>query len=180
MYRFQFVRSVSIAMIAVVAAGCASRYRLELFLTAEESRRKIKVEGTEYIANALIDPTSDEKTAAGPGNCIVLILGARGERGKTPQYSAISYDEYLLYRVYLQLPVEPKPSTIPLSGNAFVQLIGRYDQPVEAKLFLPDYGTLVVDSISSHHLFGTIDGRFKNSRGEPLTVDGKFKVRVAR
>ncbi len=180
MCRQSFVRSFSIAFLMVTLVGCASRYRLEMFLTADETRRKMKVEGTEYIANALINPTADEKTSAGPGNCIMLILGTRGERGKTPQYSAISYDEYLLYRLYLQLPAEPKPSAIPLIGNSFVQLIGRYDQPAEAKLFLPEFGTLVIDSVTSKHLYGTIDGRFNNTQGEPLAVDGKFKVKVAK
>lgn len=160
--------------------GCASRYRLDLYMTADESRRKMKLEGSEYSSGGVINYSGESALQPGPGNCITLTLATRGQRNKPPAYAALWYDEYLVYRVYLQLPPSVAPATIPLVGNSLVYLAGRYDQPAATKRFLPTGGTLVVDSVTSHQLFGTIDGAFANSVNQVVTVDGKFKVRIAK
>jgi hypothetical protein len=147
-------------------------------MTADESRRKMKLEGTEYSTGGMINFTGETILQPGPGNCITLTLATRGKRNTAPAYAALWYDEYLVYRVYLQLPPTVTPATIPLTGNSLVYLVGRYDQPSESKRYLPTGGTFVVDSLTAHQLYGTIEGQFANPANQSVAVDGKFKVRI--
>lgn len=159
---------------------CTSRYRLDLYMTADESRRKMKLEGSEFSSGAAINPAGESILQPGPADCITLTLATRGQRNEAPPYSALWYDEYLIFKVYLQLPPSVKPATIPLAGNSLVYLAGRYDQPADTKRYLPTEGTLVVDSVTTHYLFGTINGAFINPKSQVVSVDGRFKVRVSR
>jgi hypothetical protein len=59
-------------------------------------------------------------------------------------------------------------------------MLGRYLMPPDEKVFLPDSGTLVVDSLARNHLYGTIDGWFVNKKGVPLMFDGQFRARIKR
>jgi hypothetical protein len=162
-------------------AGCTSRYRLDLYITEQASRRKVDVQETQYLrGSVLADPTAQNKILPGPGNAIVITFSTRGQRESRPEYSVLTYDEQLTYRVYLQLLERPQPSTVPLRGNSFAQLLGSYEQQPEEKIYLPDSGTFVIDSVTTKRLFGAIHGDFVNSRGTPITLDGKFSVKIAK
>lgn len=164
---------------AILLFGCASRYRLDLHMTGEGHRKKVKVEKTEFIpGTALNDPYADEKIVAGSTSTAILTTGTRWERSEDFRAFMLGFDEYLKCRLYLQLPYPPTASTIDLPGNSFVHLLGRYDLPAESKIFLPVSGSVIVDSATSKSLFGTIDGRYENSSGAPLEFDGRFKVKI--
>jgi hypothetical protein len=171
-------RFVLPALLAALAIGCTSRYRLNLYLVQDESRRKVKVESTQYITDAILgSPYERDRVVRGRGNCIVLTTGSRGEEVKTTSTDIIAWDRYVRFEVYLQLPPKPAPGTIPLKNNSFVHLLGRYEKPTEEKVFLAQSGNLVIDSLSHEHLFGTIDGQFENAKDETVGFQGRFKVK---
>lgn len=170
-----------LAMLLLLLAGCTSRYRLNLYLIQGETRSKVKVEKTEFITEAVLgDPMARDKLIPGDGNCLILITGSRGRTLDTEAQDLISYDRYTRYRVFLQLPPTVKAGSISLPDNSFVQMLGRYEVAAEDKMYFPADGTLVVDSLSGKKLFGTLDGRFENRRGETIAFSGKFKIKVSR
>jgi hypothetical protein len=171
---------ISVPLLLAIVT-CTSRYRLNLFLVRGEETSKVKVEKTEYVMEGVLNtPLAQEKIVKGPGNCIVLITGTRGETVRTDVSTLVGYDTYLRYKVFLQLPSRPDKATLPLENSSFVQLLGQYDIPLEEKMYLAREGSLVVDSISDKHLFGTIDGNYENNLGEPISFRGRFRVKISR
>ncbi len=170
---------LAVTAIALAAASCSSRYRLELFMTAEETRSKVDVDQTDYFKSTVIaDPKAENKLTTGPGDVVVLTINARDVHQANELYSVLKYNELITARVYLQFLDKPKLGSLPLPGNSFVHLLGEYDKLPEDKLFLADSGTVVVDSITSRQLFGTLHGQYKNPKGTPLLFDGRFKVKI--
>ncbi len=160
--------------------GCSSRYRLEMFMNAGGEDKKVKVEQTEFMENTVLNqPFAELKTVRGSGNCLVITISTRGEKLPVDRYRTLmfEYDEYVKKRIYIQLPPEIKPETIDLPGNSFIHLLGRYEQSPETKIFIPQSGTLVVDSLAKNVLYGTVTGHFENSGKMPLAVNGRFKVK---
>ncbi len=165
---------------AVLLFGCSSRYRLDLYMMSEGNKKKVKVEKAEFISgSALNDPYAKVKIVDGSASTAIITTGTRWERSENHRAFMLGFDEYLKCRIYLQLPYQPTVDTIVLAGNSFVQLLGRYELPLESKIFLPASGTFVVDSVTSQNLFGAIQGRYENRSGAPLEFDGRFKVKIA-
>ncbi len=167
--------------LVILLAGCTSRYRLSLYLLQGETKDQVKVEKTEYAVGAVLaEPTAREKIIPGAGNCLILITGSRGRTLDTQAEDLISFDRYVRYRVFLQLPPVVGPGTVALPGNSFVQMMGRYERSAEDKMYLPRDGSLSVDSLSGKRLFGTLDGRFENRQGESIAFQGQFKAKISR
>lgn len=163
----------------IVLASCLSRYRLTLFLDIDNQQRKAKVEKTEYVINThLANPYAENKLVAGAEAVVILTTGATGLKSQKPTANLFGFDEYLSCRLYLQLPRPPTPSKIDLVGNSLVHLLGRYDLSRESKIFLPESGAWLIDSVTSKHLYGTIDGQFANSEGTKVGYNGRFKVKI--
>ena len=164
---------------SVLLFGCASRYRLDLYMTSEGARKKVKVEKAELLAgSALNDPYARQKTIDGLATTVIITTGARWQQSEDRRVFMLGFDEYLRCRIYIQLPQTPVADTIDLQGNSFVHLLGRYDLPTESKIFLPVLGTFVVDSVTSKNLFGAIHGQYENKSGALLGFDGQFKVKI--
>jgi hypothetical protein len=171
---------IALFLVFTIIIGCASRIRLDLFMDTNGKQQKVKVELTQFVSKSvLLDPKSDEKLRVGDGNCVIITTGTRGKpQEKISVYDVLQYDEYIKCRLYLQLPSNLVPGSQPLEGRSFVQILGRYDKPVETKLFLPKSGSVIVDSVANDRLFGTINGKFANAEGSPLNFNGKFKVKI--
>ncbi|MFH1373634.1 MAG: hypothetical protein ABII79_07560 [bacterium] len=171
-------RFVCLLCTLTLLIGCASRYRLDLYLTSEGYRKKIKVEEASFLYDtALNDPYARRKTIPGEAATVVVTTGTRWQQPDDKRVFALGFDEYLRCRLYLQLPPMPVAGTVELPGNSFVHLLGRFDVATESKIFLPESGAFVVDSITSKHLFGTIHGLYQNDSGAPIQFDGQLKIR---
>ncbi|MBN1211460.1 MAG: hypothetical protein JXA92_02690 [candidate division Zixibacteria bacterium] len=148
-----------------------------------EERKKVRVEQTEFLENTTLNqPFADIKVLKGTGHCLIVTISTRGEKLPTDRFRTLmfEYDEYLTQKIYIQLPTALEAQKISLSGNSFIHLLGRYDQPPETKIFVPQSGSLVIDSLVKNTLYGTIDGRYENSEKLAVAVDGKFKVKMNR
>ncbi|RKX26034.1 MAG: hypothetical protein DRP45_04540 [Candidatus Zixiibacteriota bacterium] len=180
MKRIHAVVSVVVVLLFTMAA-CTSRYRLDLFVEHGEFKKRIKVEKTKYMnGGVLSSPWADRKIVNGPGNCVVLITGARGHRIKSASYDLMEYDRYIKYKIFLQMPSRLAPGVLPLKNNSFVQLMGQFELEPEKKMFIAQEGTLTIDSLAGKRLFGTIDGMFANKQGESVLLEGQFKVKFAK
>jgi hypothetical protein len=171
-----------ILFMVAIGTACISRYRTDLYMVTESGQDKIKVEQTEYVVGAVInDPYAEQKIVQGDGNCIILHTGTRGEglKSNLTETLFLSYDEYLRTLIYIQLPPEPQPGVVDLDDRSFVQILGRYEQPTETKIFLPSNGELTIDSIADQKMFCALDGEFRNNSGDSLTYRGKFKIKIA-
>ena len=107
-----------------------------------------------------------------------LLLGARGKTLEG-DFLGLDFDDYVRYRLFVELPPILEPTTVRLSGKSFVHLLGHYEIPAESKLFFPVSGTLVIDSLAHGKMFATIDGRYENTEKVPLRINGRFKTKVA-
>jgi hypothetical protein len=121
---------------------------------------------------------SPEKVQPGDGNTLILITGSRGSAIGTKAEDLVTFDRYIRYRLFVQLPLVVKPIRVELEGHSFVQLLGHYDRPAEDKMYLPRRGTLQVDSLADERLFGTLTGDFENRLGETVGFEGQFKARI--
>lgn len=163
--------------VALLSAACASRYRLDLYLTLAESRHRISVESTQYVMDAVIgNPYADDKVEVGPGNVAVVTIGTRGMRVEGHRWKALGFDEYFRCQVYLQVPPMPGPDSSVLVDRSLVHILGRYELPIDERVFLPREGYYIVDSVTDHSIFFTIDGTFGNKTGSQIELDGRFKV----
>ncbi len=183
---FRFFQKRSHALLIALSAvlllsGCTSRYRLTLVMTVEEQNGKVKIDQSEYLPDTdLGDPYADDKLVNGSGSVLITTTGTRMIRSRQAGNSIIGFDEYLVCRLYLQLPQPPQAETIDLAGNSFLQMMGRFERPLETKIFLPIEGQYVIDSVTSRHLFVTINGRFENKDKAPIILDGRFKAKFSR
>jgi hypothetical protein len=163
----------------MMLSTCTSRYKMELFQTADEIRHKIKVESTKYIPGRILgDPNSVEKFVVGNGNTMVLTTGTRGTTREAEPYAVFRFDEYLRSDIYFQLGEPILIDTLRLVDNSYLWIKGRYDQPASSRLFMPDSGYLSIDSILSGRLYATLRGTYRNAENVPLSFDGQFRVKI--
>ena len=174
---------ITVLLITAAFIGCVSRYSMSLYMVANDEQKKVKIDGTEYVTKVNIDdPFAANKLVPGNGNCIILRTGTRGAQYKTDMTESffLGYDEYLRTLVYLEVPGEPVADSIALTDkNSFVQVLGRYEQSEEEKIFLPQSGSLVIDSIAGNRMYCTLDGKYANREGTPLNYVGQFKIKIA-
>jgi hypothetical protein len=176
--RVVWLGRLSVMGLLLLLLGCTSRYRLDLYLIRGENRKKVKVESTQFIREAVLgNPYSRDKVVNGKGNCVVLTTGTRGERVGGEASDFISWDRYLRYDIYLQLPLDRPSGSIPLKNNAFLSLLGQFARPADETVYIATGGQLIVDSVTDKRLFATIDGQFANAVGEPVSFKGQFKVK---
>jgi hypothetical protein len=162
--------------------SCTSRYTIDLYLVSGEKKIVAKVEQTQFAAMTILaSPYADAKIVQGTGNTLMIGTGSRGEReGKLTQYDVLTFDEYVRYRIFLQLPMVVKKGSTPLTGNAFVERLERYDQPHEENIYMPESGNFIVDSLVSKYMYATFEnGYFANSKGSKVAFQGKIRVKVA-
>lgn len=166
---------------AVLLLACSSRYRLDLFMTGEGVKKKVRVEKAEILFSTdLNQPYAHQKTIVGPATTAVITTGARWKPTGDKRVFMFGFDEYLRCRIYVELPPSPIADSIDLPGRSFVHLLGRYDLPAESKIFLPDTGVFVIDSVTSKNLFGAIHGLYKNESGTPLEFNGRFRIEISK
>lgn len=168
---------VIVIVLLVLASGCASRYRLDLYLTVEGDRRHIEIESTQYVWGASLgNPYADNKLDEGIGYVAIATIGTRQAQGKKSLWRGFSSDEYLRCQLYMEVPPDAGPDTLVLAGKSLVHLLGRYALPIEERVFLPQDGFFILDSITDEALFFSVDGTFANKSGEELRFDGKVKI----
>ena len=167
-----------ISLLLAISA-CTSRYRLDLLMALGGESRKVKIEATRYIREARLgNPHADRKVLPGEELVVVVRTSARGATlPHSPLTKAMQFDEYLRSDLYLQLPDPVGPGSQPLVGHSFVQVLGRFEQSAEEKVFVPaDDGELAIDSVTSKYVYATIHGRYENRAGQTLTMTGGFRV----
>ena len=175
------IRTAVFFSLLLLVLSCASRYKYELYQIADDIRRKVKVEATQFVPNAVLgDPNSLEKFVPGTGNTIIVTTGTRGLTHEADTYSVMRFDEYLRCDVYFEVSNPLKVETVPLVDNSYLWIRGRYDQAAGSKLFMPESGELSIDSLRGDHLFGTLRGVFQNSDKVPLSFDGHFKAKFRK
>lgn len=172
---------IALLLVTITLTACSSRYRRDLYLVEGQAQSRVKVEKTEYFIDGVLGaPMDRDKVVAGPGNCVVLTTGSRGEVSGEEKSSLVDYNQYLRYKIFLQLPSRLQLTRLPLENNSFVQLLGYYELPAEQKIYLARSGEFSVDSLTDKHMFGSIEGTFENNRNEPVSFKGEFQVKIGR
>ncbi|HOD65754.1 MAG TPA: hypothetical protein PLR32_03900 [candidate division Zixibacteria bacterium] len=174
----------AVLLAALLGAACTSRYRMELYYLADAERSRIDVEQALFTpATRLNDPLAVPDIVSGEGSTAVITVGKRGERYPgTGAYRALSFDQYLQYRIYLELPSPPwdgLPDTIPVVGRSYVRLMRFYERPPAERTYGPETGAFVIDSVRGSSLYGTFDGaQWVNGAGHRVGFEGRVKMRV--
>ncbi len=177
-----------LGILAVLPVGCTSRYTMNLWLVRDREqagRAKIDVEETSYAPDTkLSDPNGTPWVVAGDRSTVVISLGMRGEPIEQGAANiALGFDQYLKYRIYLQLPPAPiaATDTVPLAGNSVVRLMKFYEIPQIDKTYLPvgSAGSFIIDSVKSGSLFGTFEDAFwENIKGDRIGFEGRIKFKI--
>ncbi len=181
----KFTKSFTWLTIAVLLvqtmqiAGCASRFRQDLYLTGEGPRKRVKIEHTQLIRDAdLSDPQEQTKYKAGDHNVAVLTVSTRHNRPDSSGTAwEFSFDESWRADVYIQMPEPIQPGRYNLQGLSYAVLIEQYQLTNDQRAFYALSGDFVVDSISMRDAFVTINGKYANAKQESMTLDGTFKLK---
>ena len=176
-------RLVALALITVATlAACTSRYALDLYMHHNHELGQVNIEETQVYANqALGDTEANWKLIDSPNHHVLLMeVATRGEAIDMREEVSIvfSFDLYVRIRLYYELPTIITAGKRPAIGNSLVQVLGIYDVPPEDKLYHPESGHLLIDSISSGWLYATIDADYANHFGDRLGFVGSFKAKV--
>ena len=167
-----------VALSLLSACGVTSRYRLDLFVAAEDIRKQVDVEQSKFVKNAALgNPYDDYKYVEGSANVAVVTVGTRWTKQQTGDFRLFGFDEYWRCRLFLEVPEPVNAGEFQLQEKSFLQLMGRYDIEAEDKIFLPSDGSMSVDSVTSKNVFFSINGKYLNRSKEPLEFSGKFKVK---
>ena len=170
---------VSLLSLLLLVGSCTSRYRLDLYMTTDSERTKVKVEQARYIPGVvLVNPLLGEPMQSGNGSVVILNLGFRGSKLTGFVEFGFGLDEYVKHHLYVQLPDLPGTATVQLKKHSFMQLQEHYELSPEAKVFRPTSGICVIDSVTSSTLFGTLDGTFENHDGATVAIEGRFRVKL--
>ena len=171
---------IALTLLAMLAGACSSRYRLDFYQVNDGERRKIKIEQTQYVPGSVLSLLEDEiKVVSGDGNVAVVTTGTRGERTKREIEYVLSFDEYLRTRLYFQFSWPLRADTTELRDNSLMQLMGHYEWTPAERVFLPQSGRLIVDSVTSKNVFATVSGVYRNSADITYEFDGSFKVKIS-
>ena len=152
------------------------RYRLDLFIDLDETRQKVDVENQNYVMDAVLgDLMAEDKIIPGDGNVGVITIGTRWKASGKAELAIVGFDEYLRMQIYLELPLMPKPDSLPLVGKSVAQMLGRYDQSPVQKTFIAKDGFYRIDSIASRDVFITLQGDYANNLGKTVSFEGQFR-----
>ncbi|MEW6411059.1 MAG: hypothetical protein AB1483_01150 [Candidatus Zixiibacteriota bacterium] len=164
----------------LLSCGITSRYRMDLYVSDDAVTKKVDVEQTQYVESAVIsDPFSDNNNLiTGEGNVAVVTVGTRwNPEDAGDDFKLMGFDQYWRCRLYVQLPQPVTAVKADLNEASYFQVLGQYDIAAEDKIFLAREGSYSVDSVTSKHVFMTIDGRYVNRDNRALAFSGQFKVR---
>ncbi len=170
---------LAIAVLAVAIGGCVSRYRMDLFMVNGENRQKVDIEATAYVIDTrLNDPLAENKLGPSTTSSTVTIsVGTRG--APNDKDLVLGFDEYLKYRIFIEIPTPLKPGRVALTDHSFVQMLKRYELPPEWKIYKPVSGSFVVDSVRESDLYATLqDGIWKNSVDSTVAFEGRLKLKI--
>ena len=169
----------SIFIFVVFLSACSSRYRLDLYLTADQARGRAEVETTELVKGAALRKTgTDLKLIPGDGEVAIVTTGRRGKMQQKGAQYALSFDEHLRVKMYLELPCDLQKAQYPMVDNSCAQLLGNFEMPAKKKIFGPVEGQFSIDSLKGSMLYLTVDGRFENEDQQVIELDGQFKMRI--
>ncbi len=169
----------TIIIFALFISACSSRYRLDLYLTAQEERGRAKIETTELVkAAALGEIDTEISLIPGNGDVAIVTTGRRGKLLKKGSQYALAFDEHLRVKLYLELPLDLHKAQYPMIDNSCAQLLGNFEMPPEQKIFGPVDGQFSIDSLKGSMLYLTVDGRFENKEKQVIELDGQFKMRI--
>jgi len=170
---------LAVTALAVAIGGCVSRYRMDLFMVHGENRQKVDIEATAYVIDTrLNDPLAENKLGPSTTSSTVTIsVGTRGTQ--TDKDLVLGFDEYLKYRIFIEIPTPLTPGPVELAGHSFVQMLKRYELPPEQKLYKPVSGRFVVDSVRESDLYASLqDGLWKNSIDSTVAFEGRLKIKI--
>ena len=178
MYLHNWTRILAVLGVSAVILGCSAKYSKDIVVYMSDRVATARVQEVNFYPNSKLGaPLSRNQIEDGPGNCLIISTTLRGESDSTQFGSFLSYDELMLFHIFLQIPYTLKPGRHQLLDSSFVQLVGFYQIPAQDKIFYPDSGFVSIDSIDGSQLYGTIDGHFKNIKNEPLSFEGSFRVK---
>ena len=171
---------VLLGLLTISVLSCSSRYRLDMYYVEGELRKEVDVESTAFAINSqLNDPFGVPKVITGDRSTVVIYTGWRGDPETGFAKFGLGFDEYIKYRIYLEMPILPKPGIIPLEGNSFVRLMKFYEKPPDEKIFLPVSGQFVIDSVKSSDVYATFqNARWENKNGLPVEFAGRLKFPI--
>ena len=163
----------------VLSVACTSRLSINLYLTLDDDRSKVKIENQDYFNDTeLSDPRAENKIVSGDNACVVFETGTRGIRVETTNSNLFGYDEYLRCRVFVELTDPPSEGLVDLIDKSFVQVLGRFEQTSEKKIFTYSDGSIMIDSVVSNKVYMAFDANYQNSSKERLRLDGQIKIKT--
>jgi hypothetical protein len=169
-----------ILITGLLLVACASRYRLDLFLIDEYDRYKMEIDQTVFTPNTqLNNPFDSPSVVQGDHNTVMISTGRRGGPDERISTFGFSVDQYIVYRLYLEFPLEMQPGSVSLVDHSFVRLMKYYEIPVDEKIFLPISGQFVIDSVRSNDVFGTFqEARWENKNGITVEFAGRLRFEI--
>lgn len=176
-------RSLSFALLvlAALSVGCrtaTSRYRLDLYMTEDRGRKAADINGSKFVVASdfgVYDNQIELRKSA--SNTLILTASTNWKPTDRKTEEVLAFDKITRYDIYFNIPEPVTPGKIELKDNSVALLTGNYDRAPAQKLYYPEKGTLVIDSVSKSYIFATFNGSYRNIDKQPVSFDGKFKAK---
>ncbi|UCD65051.1 MAG: hypothetical protein JSW34_06370, partial [Candidatus Zixiibacteriota bacterium] len=107
--KIRIIKAAAAVSLLVVLSSCGlvSRYRLDLFVSSGDTHRKVAVEHTQFVKDAVLgDPYGESKMVAGEGHVAVVTVGTRWDSQESKRFTLLGFDQYWRCRIYLQLSAD--------------------------------------------------------------------------
>lgn len=169
------------SLVILLMFGCTSRLRTTLLLVSDsETNHKLTIDQTHFYPESILgDGLSDTKVIPGNRNVGVLTISTRWLMIDKAEEDFVLNEKWKAH-LYLQFPAEIQSAdTVGLQLNSFVNVREYYQLPVGQKLFEPQSGYFVIDSILKREMYVSVNGSFKNSNDISFGIAGKFKLKYA-
>ena len=166
-------------VLILILPSCSKKYSTSMETIIQGTARNGSVEEVKFFPRSRLGvPFSRNQIEPGSNNCLIVTSTCRGKTTDDPLAALLAYDQYLVYRIFLEVPDPVTVARHDLLDRSFVQLAGAFELPPEDKIYYPDSGYVGIESIDGDKLFGVLKGSFKNTKGEEVRFTGTFRARV--
>ncbi|MCK5127870.1 MAG: hypothetical protein KAR42_16555 [candidate division Zixibacteria bacterium] len=173
----RFLIIVTLGLLLLSLISCSKSY----FTIAEEVHEntaiKYKTVNSFYEMGKSIELTRG-KFQLIPGDSIVLFIEGRSTKSTVSGETFAELPTAKSARFFVTLPISIAEGKYNTTHKAICEIIGSLNYQTGEGLFTCQSGEVVIDSLKGEKLFGSITGKYRNTKNQSLTVNGNIEANI--
>lgn len=164
-----------VVLTLMVADGCKRVYFHLTEQAPEKTTLRFTTTKSYYELNRSIALTGGRYQIR-PGDSIVLFVEGQAKVPKTNRESIAQLELTEVARLYLTLPIPPKPGRYDTRFAAICEIINSRKYTIGDNLFVCQSGEVVVDSFKNGVYYGQFSGDYLNTTNKQVSAAGTLKA----